>query len=97
MLLIQAMTSEHLTALLSFAEAKKGSEGWYSLGQRSLVLHVAYNGSALSFSRIESLRSDDGMIFAKTARGEVHVLLLADVFAGTVESTKEKSRKAGFV
>jgi hypothetical protein len=91
------MTGDHLAALLNFAEAKKGSDGWYSLGQRSLVLHAAYNGSALSFGRIESLRRDEELVFAKSSRGEVHVFLLADVFAGTVESSKEKSRKAGFM
>lgn len=90
------MTGDHLAALLTFAEAKKGSDGWYNLGQRSIVLHAAYNGSVLSFSRIESLKRDNEIIFAKSAKGEVHVFLLSDVFAGTVESGKEKSRKAGF-
>ena len=91
------MTGDHLAALLNVAEAKKGADGWYSLGQRLLVLHVAFNGSALSVGRIESLRRDEELIVAKSSRGEVHVFRLADVFAGTVEASKEKGRKAGFV
>jgi hypothetical protein len=90
------MTGDHLAALLTFAEAKKGGDGWYNLGQRSLVLHAAYNGSVLSFSRIESLKRENEIIFAKSSKGEVHVFLLSDVFAGTVDSSKEKTRKAGF-
>jgi hypothetical protein len=37
------------------------------------------------------------LIYARGARGETHVVRLDDVFAGTIEASKEKGRKAGFV
>lgn len=91
------MTGEQFAALLKVAEAGKSEEGWSSLGQYTLTLHAAANGASLSFGRIEEVKLAGPLILAKTARGETHVLRLDDVFAGTVEASKEKGRKAGFV
>jgi hypothetical protein len=94
---IAAMTAEQLAAILKLAEAEKAEEGWSSLGQYTLTLHTAFNGASLSLGRIEQVKSVGPLIYAKGSRGEIHVVRLDDVFASTVEASKEKGRKAGFV
>jgi hypothetical protein len=96
-LLDQFMTGEQLASILKLAEAGKGDDGWSTLGQYTLTLHTAFNGASLSLSRIEEVKLNAPLIYARGARGETHVVRLDDVFAGTIEASKEKGRKAGFV
>jgi hypothetical protein len=91
------MTGEQLASLLSVAESTRSADGWDELSRHTLTLHAAYNGAALSFGRIEGIKHEGGLLQARNARGETHVVRLDDVFAGTVEPSREKGRKAGFV
>lgn len=91
------MTVEQLKAILELAEAGKGEGGWSTLGQYTLTLHTAFNGAALALTRIEELKQAGPLLYAKSSRGETHVVRLDDVFAGTIEASREKGRKAGFV
>ncbi len=91
------MTGEQIGALLKLAEAGKADDGWSSLGQYTLTLHTAFNGASLSLSRIEELKVAGPLIYAKGSRGETHLVRLEDIFAGTIEASREKGRKAGFV
>lgn len=86
-----------LEALLDVADAKKAEGGWTSLGQYTLTLHAAFNGAQLSIAKIDALKVTGPLVHAKSARGETHVIRLEDVFAGTVEASRETGRKAGFV
>jgi hypothetical protein len=93
-----AMTPEHLSALLGAANATTDHEGWQKPAEsRTLTLHLAHQGAQLSVSRISSVRVDKELLFAKSTHGEEYVLVLDDVFAGSVEGLKDVSRKAGFV
>jgi hypothetical protein len=91
------MTSDQIAALLELAEPKKADGGWLELGQHHLTLHTAYNGASFSLARIEGVKLAGPLVFARSARGETHVVRLEDVFAGSIETMKEKGRKAGFV
>jgi len=91
------MTSEQIASLLELAEASKTADAWLSLETHTLTLHAAFNGASLSLSRIQSLKLVGPLIYAKTSRGEIHVVRLEDVFAGSIEPSREKERKAGFV
>jgi hypothetical protein len=91
------MTSDQIASLLELAEAKKGEGGWLELGLHHLTLHTAYNGASLSLARIEGVKLVGPMVHARGPRGEIHVVRVEDVFAGSVEPLKEKGRKAGFV
>lgn len=92
------MTEQHFSALLSASEAKKASDGWLKLPEgRHLTLYVAFNGASLTVSRIEAVRSEAGLVKAKTVKGETFVLALTDIFAGAVDAPAATSRKAGFV
>lgn len=97
LLLIKTMTGDQLAALLKLAEAGKADDGWSSLTQYTLTLHAAFNGASLSLSRIEEVKVAGPLLYAKGSRGETHVVRLDDVFAGTIEASREKGRKAGFV
>jgi hypothetical protein len=92
------MTSEHLAALLALAEASPDAEGWTTLKEgHHLTLHVASGGVSLSVARVEAIKVGGSLLTARTARGEVYVLNIGDVFAGAVEAPSNSSRKAGFV
>jgi hypothetical protein len=91
------MTVEQLRALLDLAHAGKEEDGWWTLGESTLTLYAAFNGASLSFSKIESVKQAGPLIYARTTRGETHVVCTEDVFAGTVEASREQGRKAGFV
>ena len=91
------MTGDQLGALLKLAEAAKADDGWSSLGQHTLTLHTAYNGASLSLARIESVKLAGTLLLAKSQRGETHVVILDNIFGGTIEPSRETGRKAGFV
>jgi dTDP-glucose 4,6-dehydratase len=91
------MSEEHLSALLAAAEAKRGSDGWSRAADgRLLTLYVASGGASITIGRVEAVKLDQGVVMARTSRGETYVAALADVFAGAVEAPAAAARKAGF-
>ena len=91
------MTEEHLAALLAAVEAKKNDKGWSVASEgRSLTLYAAYNGASLSVGRVEAVRSEQKLLYARTKKGEIYILALADVYAGAAEESPTVARKAGF-
>jgi hypothetical protein len=97
MMLDPSMTGDQFGALLKLAEATKVDDGWSSLGPFSLTLHTAFNGASLSLTRIDSVKTLGSLLLAKTSRGETHVLMLENIFGGTIDPSRESGRKAGFV
>lgn len=91
------MTDEHFAAFIAAAEAKKDKEGWWTAQDgRLMTLYASFAASALTVSRVEALRVDGDRVTARTVRGELYMLALADVFAGQVEPQVQGSRRAGF-
>jgi hypothetical protein len=91
------MTKEHFNALLSAAETKPDADGWSSPGEeRLLTLHVSHEGVGLTVGRVTALKLDGELVHARTSKGDQFVLSLDDLFAASVEASKEKSRQAGF-
>lgn len=91
------MTADQLAALLKLAESTKVDDGWSSLGPFTLTLHTAFNGASLSLTRIDAVKVAGSLLLAKSSRGETHVVLLENIFGGTIEPSRETGRKAGFV
>jgi hypothetical protein len=92
------MTLEHWAALVEASGAKKDDKGFLATPEGKLVtLYVASGSSTLSVQRIEAMRHEQGLVHARTKKGETFVLSLQDVFAGAIEETQSSSRKAGFV
>jgi hypothetical protein len=91
------MTQEHLSAVLATANVQPDKDGWATLeGDRTLSLYVANHGVSLQISRVEAVRAEGGLLFARNQRGETFVLSLGDVFAAAVEGAKSATRMAGF-
>jgi hypothetical protein len=92
------MTEEHLNALLSAADAKKGTDGWAKTPEGRLVtLYVASGGAGLTVGRIDAVKIQGGIIYARSVKGETYVLSLETVYAGAVDAPLTSGRKAGFV
>ena len=92
------MTRDHLEALLKAAEATDGEDGWVEMGAgRQVNLYAASRGVGLTISRVSSLRIETRWVTAKTARGELYVVAMEDLFAGAVEAPVQGARKPGFV
>jgi hypothetical protein len=97
------MTEEMLRTVLETAEAKidKGDkDGWAALPEgRSLTFYVAHNGASLTVSKISAVRVAQGVVRAKSVKGQLFVLSLPDIFAAALDGAGEpsSSRKAGFL
>jgi len=96
--MLPAMTEEHLTALLTLAEAKKDEKGFLRAGEgRSFSLYLASGAAGLTITRVEAMKLEKHLLYARTTRNEIFVLALEDVYAGSVEQPPASGRKAGFV
>jgi hypothetical protein len=95
--MLRAMTEEHLTALLNVAEAKKDDKGYLKAGDgRALSFYAASSGANLTVTKVEAVKVEKHLMYARTTRGEIFVLALEDVFAGSVDQPPSAGRKAGF-
>jgi hypothetical protein len=93
------MTLEHWAALIEASGAKKDEKGFLAPPEgKLLTLYVASGAATLTVQRIEAVRQEQGLVHARSKKGELFVLALLDIFAGAVEETQGSSqRKAGFV
>lgn len=91
------MTREQIEAILKSSQAKLDKENGYILPDGSNVtIHVAHDGASLSFQKLESVRIDGDLLFAKSAKQTV-AIVVADVFAVAVEGASGQARRpAGF-
>lgn len=97
------MTEEMFRTVLETAEAKidkDDKDGWAALPEgRSLTFYVAHNGAPLTVAKISAVRVAQGIVRAKSAKGQLFLLSLADVFAAAIDGAGEPSavRKTGFL
>ena len=94
------MTGEHIDAILKVAGAKSEKDGWASLPEGSTItLHVAHDGAGMTVSRIEALRQDGELVYARNPKRELFALVRSDVFAVALEgepAAGKVARRAGF-
>ena len=94
------MTREQIEHILKTAQAKADKEGGHALPEGSNVtLHVAHDGGAsMTFSKIEHVRFDGELIYAKGDKKTV-AFVATDIFAVTIEGTggSPARRPAGFM
>ncbi len=82
------MTPEHFDAILKNALAKSDGEknGFSVLPEgTTLTLYVAHDGASLAVPKVEAVRSDGELVFAKTQKKETYTLARSDVFAVSME------------
>jgi hypothetical protein len=94
------MTGEHLEAILKVAGAKSEKDGWQSLPEGSaMTLHVAHDGASMTVSRIDAVRQDGELVYARNPRRELFVIVRSDIFAVALEGESNAgkvARRAGF-
>ncbi len=94
------MTGEHLDAILKAAGAKGDKEGWHTLPDGgTMTLHVAHDGAGMTIPRVDALRPDGELLFARNPRRETFVVVKTDVFAIAFEgdaAAGKVARRAGF-
>ena len=80
------MTGDHLEAILKVAGTKGDKDGWVSLPEGSTMsLHVAHDGAAMTISRIEGIRQEGELLFARNSKREIFAVVRSDVFAIALE------------
>lgn len=93
------MTRDQFEAILKNAGAKTDKEGGHSLSDgSSLAVHVAHDGANLAFTKVEHLRFDGDLVYARSAKQTI-AIVTSDVFAVIVEGAGGQSvrRPAGFL
>lgn len=96
------MTPEHLLTVLKQANAKSepgDKTGWDVLPEgTTLTLYVAHAGVNLNVNRVEGLRQEGELLYARTAKKDMFCVARADVFAVGIEGNVSgvPARRAGF-
>lgn len=94
------MTGDHLDSILKAAGARADKEGWVALPEGgAMTLHVAHDGASMTVPRVEALRQDGELVFARNAKRNLFVVVRSDVYAVALEgeaSVGRAVRRAGF-
>jgi hypothetical protein len=95
------MTGDHLEAILKTAGAKGDKDGWLTLPDNSaMTLHVAHDGASMTVPRVEAVRQDGELVFARNPKRELFVVVRTDIFAVALEGEASAAgkvvRRAGF-
>ncbi len=94
------MTGDHLDAILKTAGAKQEKDGWLALPDGSaMTLHVAHDGASMTVSRVEAVRPEGELVYARNPKRELFVVVRTDIFAVALEGELNAGkvvRRAGF-
>ena len=92
------MTREQIETILKTAGAKSDKDGQSFSEGTNVTFHVAHDGASLSFQKIENVRFEGDLVYAKSSKQSL-ALAIADVFAVAVEGTAGQvaRRPAGFL
>ena len=91
------MTREQIETILKTAGAKAEKDSQSFPEGSNVTFHVAHDGASLSFQKIENVRFEGELVYARSSKQSL-ALAITDVFAIAVEgSTGQASRRpAGF-
>jgi hypothetical protein len=94
------MTGEHIEAILKVAGAKSDKDGWLNLPEgATMTLHVAHDGAGMTIPRIEAVRQDGELTYARNSKRELFAVVRTDVYAVAFEGEAQAGkvvRRAGF-
>ncbi len=94
------MTPEHFDAILKNALAKSDGEknGFSTLPEgTTLSLYVSHDGASLVVPKVEAVRGEGELVYAKTQKKETFTVVRSDVFAISMEGGGgTPARRAGF-
>jgi hypothetical protein len=92
------MTRAEIEAVLKTVGAKSDKEsGWVLPEGSNVTFHVSHDGASVSIQKVESIRFDGELLFAKSTK-QLVALVASDVFAVAVEGAGGGTprRPAGF-
>jgi hypothetical protein len=91
------MTREQIESILKSSQAKLDKETGYALPEGSNVtFHVAHDGASLAFGKLETVKFDGELMYAKSSKQTV-ALVVSDVFAVALDgAVGQQRRPAGF-
>jgi hypothetical protein len=94
------MTGEHLEAILKLAGAKAEKDGWQVLPEgNAMTLHVAHDGASMTVPRIDAIRQEGELVYARNPRRELFIVVRTDIYGAALEgeqSAGKVTRRAGF-
>ncbi|MGH7269074.1 MAG: hypothetical protein ACREJ3_01475 [Polyangiaceae bacterium] len=94
------MTLEHLEAILKATGGKADKDGWFCIAAGgSMTLHVAHDGASMTVSRIDAIKQEGDLVYARTPKRELFVVVRSDVFAVALDGESGAGkvvRRAGF-
>ena len=92
------MTGEHLEAILKSAQAKAEKDGYTVVPEgATLTLYGGHQGVPLTVPRVEAIKIDGELVYARTGRRETFALHREDLFAVALEgAVGQPARRAGF-
>ena len=94
------MTEDMFRTLLDDIGAKRDDEGILRLPEGQLMtLYAAHDGVSLTVAKVEALRVTNGIVRARSAKGETFFIAREDLFAMSVDggTQVQAGRKAGFL
>ncbi len=92
------MVGEQLQAIFKNAHAKVDKEGFMALPEgTTATLYASHGGVGLTVSRVEGIKTEAGLLTARTAKRETYMVDVVDLFAVAIEGTSNGPvRRAGF-
>ncbi|WP_394848991.1 hypothetical protein LZC95_16260 [Pendulispora brunnea] len=93
------MTGNHLEAILKQASAKLDKDGFLALPDgAALTLYVAHDGASLTIPKVDGVRLDGELVYARTVKRETYTVVQSDLFALAVDGAVggQPARRAGF-
>jgi len=94
------MTEDMFRTLLDDIGAKRDDDGVIRLPEGQLMtLYAAHDGVPLTVGKVEALRLTNGVVRARSAKGESFFIAREDLFAMSVDGGDQvkAGRKAGFL
>ena len=83
------MTREQIEAILKSSQAKlEKDNGWVLPDGSNVTFHVAHDGASLSFQKLESVKFDGELLYAKSTKQTV-AIVVSDVFAVAIDGAKD--------
>jgi len=91
------MTREQIETILKTAGAKSDKDSQSFPEGSNVTFHVAHDGASLSFQKIENVRFEGELVYARSSKQSLAVAI-TDVFAVAVEGSQGQvsRRPAGF-
>ncbi len=82
------------------AGAKADKDGWQVLPEgNAMTLHVAHDGASMTVPRIDAVRTEGELLYARNPRRELFIIVRTDVYGVALEgesSHGKVTRRAGF-